>query len=101
MAIIEPCTDVQVFFIKGYFYRRLLSGKLLFQGFLLAEIACCNGLSSQEINLSVDRRMNLSTKEIDNLMDIYLLGLGIARFRLRKKFNLERSDILQEYILKY
>ncbi|MEX2568462.1 MAG: triple tyrosine motif-containing protein [Cyclobacteriaceae bacterium] len=58
-------------------------------------------LSPQEIKLSAYLRMNLSTKEIAYLMNISLRGVEIARYRLRKKLNLERSDNLQEYILKY
>lgn len=58
-------------------------------------------LSPQEIKLSAYLRMNLSTKEIAYLMNISIRGVEIARYRLRKKLNLERSDNLQEYILKY
>lgn len=45
--------------------------------------------------------MNLSTKEIAYLMNISVRGVEIARYRLRKKLLLERSDNLQEYILKF
>ncbi|MBD3629606.1 triple tyrosine motif-containing protein [Cyclobacterium sp.] len=60
-----------------------------------------DNLSPQEIKLSAYLRMNLSTKEIAYLMNISIRGVEIARYRLRKKLNLERSDNLQEYILKY
>lgn len=60
-----------------------------------------SSLSPQEIKLTAYLRMNLSTKEIAFLMNISIRGVEIARYRLRKKLNLERSDNLQEYILMY
>ncbi|WP_375581382.1 two-component regulator propeller domain-containing protein [Marivirga tractuosa] len=58
-------------------------------------------LSPQEMKLSAYLRMNLSTKEIAHLLNISVRGVEIARYRLRKKLELERSDNLQEFILKY
>lgn len=58
-------------------------------------------ISPQEIKLSAYLRMNLSTKEIAYLMNISTRGVEISRYRLRKKLNLERSDNLQEFILKF
>ena len=58
-------------------------------------------LSPQEMKLSAYLRMNLSTKEIAHLLNISVRGVEIARYRLRKKLALDRSDNLQEYILKY
>ncbi|WKV11185.1 triple tyrosine motif-containing protein [Marivirga harenae] len=58
-------------------------------------------LSPQEIKLSAYLRMNLSTKEIAHLLNISVRGVEIARYRLRKKLELERADNLQEFILKY
>ncbi|SDD08020.1 Y_Y_Y domain-containing protein [Algoriphagus faecimaris] len=58
-------------------------------------------LSPQEIKLSAYLRMNLSSKEIANLMNITIRGVEIARYRLRKKIKLERSENLQEFILKF
>lgn len=58
-------------------------------------------LSPQEIKLSAYLRMNLSSKEIANLMNITVRGVEIARYRLRKKIQLERSENLQEFILKF
>lgn len=56
-------------------------------------------LSPQEIKLSAYLRMNLSTKEIAQLLHISVRGVEISRYRLRKKLQLERSINLQEYIL--
>ncbi|MFD2200769.1 helix-turn-helix and ligand-binding sensor domain-containing protein [Shivajiella indica] len=58
-------------------------------------------LSPQEIKLTAYLRMNLSTKEIAYLMNISPRGVEIARYRLRKKLQLERSANLQEFILKF
>ncbi|TVP47055.1 MAG: regulator [Mongoliibacter sp.] len=58
-------------------------------------------LSPQEIKLSAYLRMNLSSKEIAYLMNISTRGVEIARYRLRKKIQLERQDNLQEFILKF
>lgn len=58
-------------------------------------------LSPQEIKLSAYLRMNLSSKEIAYLMNISTRGVEIARYRLRKKLEMDRSDNLQEYILKF
>ena len=58
-------------------------------------------LSPQEIKLSAYLRMNLSSKEIAYLMNISTRGIEIARYRLRKKIKLERTDNLQEFILKF
>jgi DNA-binding CsgD family transcriptional regulator len=58
-------------------------------------------LSPQEIKLSAYLRMNLSSKEIAYLMNISTRGIEIARYRLRKKMQLERTANLQEFILKF
>ena len=58
-------------------------------------------LSPQEIKLSAYLRMNLSSKEIAHLMNISTRGIEIARYRLRKKLELDRTDNLQEFILRF
>ena len=60
-----------------------------------------SSLSPQEIRLTAYLRMNLSTKEIAYLMNISPRGVEISRYRLRKKLQLERSENLQEFILKF
>ncbi|HSJ66854.1 MAG TPA: hypothetical protein VK921_04240 [Anditalea sp.] len=60
-----------------------------------------SSLSPQEIKLSAYLRMNLSSKEIAYLMNISTRGIEIARYRLRKKLELERTDNLQEFILRF
>jgi hypothetical protein len=58
-------------------------------------------LSPQEIKLSAYLRMNLSTKEIAQLLNISVRGVEIGRYRLRKKMNLDRNQNLQEFILNF
>ncbi|MBL3655403.1 triple tyrosine motif-containing protein [Fulvivirga sediminis] len=58
-------------------------------------------LSPQEMKLSAYLRMNLSTKEVAQLLNISVRGVEICRYRLRKKLELERSTNLQEFILKF
>ena len=58
-------------------------------------------LSPQEIKLSTYLRLNLSTKEIADLLHISVRGVEIGRYRLRKKLDLERTQNLVEFILKY
>lgn len=58
-------------------------------------------LSPQEIKLSAYLRMNLTTKEIAQLLHISIRGVEISRYRLRKKLKLDRSSNLQEYILSW
>jgi hypothetical protein len=59
------------------------------------------GLSPQEIKLSAYLRMNLSTKEIAQLLNISVRGVEISRYRLRKKLQLDRNQNLQDFILNF
>lgn len=58
-------------------------------------------LSPQEIKLSAYLRMNLSTKEIAQLLNISIRGVEISRYRLRKKLQLDRNQNLQDFILNF
>jgi DNA-binding CsgD family transcriptional regulator len=58
-------------------------------------------LSPQEIKLSAYLRMNLSSKEIAQLLNISIRGVEISRYRLRKKLQLDRNKNLQEFILNF
>lgn len=56
-------------------------------------------LTAREMKLSAYIRMNLSTKEIAVLLNISDRGVEIARYRLRKKLNLERETNLATFLL--
>lgn len=58
-------------------------------------------LTPNEQKLCALLRLNLSTKEISNLMSISLRGVEIARYRLRKKLGLEQGQNLSKFILEY
>ncbi len=60
-----------------------------------------SSLSPQETKLSAYLRMNLSSKEIAQLLNITVRGVEISRYRLRKKLNLGREQNLQEFILNF
>lgn len=56
-------------------------------------------LTPQETKLAAYLRMNMSSKEIANLMNISVRGVELARYRLRKKLDLDRDQKLVEYLL--
>ncbi len=58
-------------------------------------------LTPQEMKLCAYLRLNLSTKEIAQLMHISVRGVEISRYRLRKKLELERQDNLLDFILNF
>ena len=58
-------------------------------------------LTPQEVKLCAYLRMNMSTKEIANLLSISVRGVEVSRYRLRKKLQLETQTNLSEYIMGY
>lgn len=58
-------------------------------------------LSPQDRRLCAYLRMNMTTKEIANLLNITVRGAEISRYRLRKKLDLSRDTNLAEYILNF
>lgn len=58
-------------------------------------------LTPNEQKLCALLRLNLSTKEISNIMSISLRGVEIARYRLRKKLGLDQGQNLTKFILEY
>jgi DNA-binding CsgD family transcriptional regulator len=56
-------------------------------------------LSSSEMRLCMLLRLNLSSKEIGEILRITSDSVRIARYRLRKKLPLESKDDLQAYLL--
>ncbi len=55
-------------------------------------------VSGNEIKLSAYLRMNLSTKEIAQLMNISVRGVEIARYRFRKKLGIATEVNLFDYL---
>ncbi len=58
-------------------------------------------LTPQEIKLCAYLRMNMSSKEIANLLNISVRGVEISRYRLRKKLDISREVNLVEYMMEY
>lgn len=56
-------------------------------------------LTSTELKLSAYLYMNLSTKEIAQLMNISIRGVEISRYRLRKKLCLQTETNLVDYMM--
>lgn len=56
-------------------------------------------ISNNEMKLCAYLRMNLSTKEIAQLMNISVRGIEISRYRLRKKLNLPTETNLFDYLI--
>jgi len=57
------------------------------------------GLSNNEVKLCAYLRMNLSTKEIAQLMNISVRGVEVSRYRLRKKIELPTEVSLFDYLI--
>lgn len=56
-------------------------------------------ITPNELKLSAYLRMNLSTKEIAQLMNISVRGVEISRYRLRKKLELPSETSLFDYLI--
>lgn len=56
------------------------------------------GLSANERMMCAYLKMNLSTKEIAPLLNLSVRGVETIRYRLRKKFGLDREDNLTDYL---
>jgi DNA-binding CsgD family transcriptional regulator len=57
------------------------------------------GLTNNEIKLCAYLRMNLTTKEIAQLMNISVRGVEVGRYRLRKKLELPTEVSLFDYLI--
>ncbi len=58
-------------------------------------------LSAHELKLCAYLLMNLSSKEIAQLMNISVRGVEISRYRLRKKFKIPTETNLFNFLLEY
>ncbi|MGN6436305.1 MAG: ligand-binding sensor domain-containing protein [Agriterribacter sp.] len=60
-----------------------------------------NNLTPNELKLCAYLRMNLSTKEMAQLMNISVRGVEISRYRLRKKLQISTETNLFTYLLDF
>jgi len=56
-------------------------------------------ITPNELKLCAYLRMNLSTKEIAQLMNISVRGVEISRYRLRKKLKIPSETNLFNYLI--
>jgi tetratricopeptide (TPR) repeat protein len=57
------------------------------------------GLTKNDVRLAALLRMNLSSKDISRMLNISDEGVKKARYRLRKKLELQKDDSLEGFIL--
>lgn len=57
-------------------------------------------VNNNEVLMCAYLKMGLSTKEIAPLLNISVRGVETMRYRIRKKFNLEREDSLTDFLQK-
>jgi len=69
--------------------------------FFIALKAKHDNLTANELKLCAYLRMNLSTKEMAQLMNISVRGVEISRYRLRKKLNISTETNLFTYFLDF
>jgi ligand-binding sensor domain-containing protein len=55
-------------------------------------------LTNSDLKVCAYLQLNLSTKEIAQLMNISVRGVDISRYRLRKKFQLTRQQTLNDFL---
>ncbi|MFI0430468.1 triple tyrosine motif-containing protein [Mariniflexile sp. HMF6888] len=58
-------------------------------------------ISPRELDLSTYLLMNMSTKEIAEIMNISIGGAEVARHRLRKKIGLDKKESLTGFLLRF
>ena len=68
------------------------------QDYLDALTAKHGALTASELRLVALLKMNLNSKDIANILRISLEGVKKARYRLRRKLDLNSSVLLQEYL---
>ena len=56
-------------------------------------------ITPQEIKLCAYLRMNMTSKEIANILRITVRGVEMSRYRLRKKLHLEQNENLIEFMM--
>ena len=58
-------------------------------------------LTNQETKLCAYLKLNMSTKDIASLMNITVRSVELARYRLRKKLDLNRNESLTDYLSRF
>ena len=56
------------------------------------------GISKTDMKLCVYTKLNLSTKEIADLMNISVRSVEMARYRLRKRLGLPPGENIRDFV---
>jgi DNA-binding CsgD family transcriptional regulator len=67
--------------------------------FIKALTAKYNNLTPKDIRLCIYLKMNLSSKEIAQLMNISYRGVELHRYRLRKKIGIAQEENLSKFLM--
>lgn len=67
--------------------------------FIKALTAKYNNLTPKDIRLCIYLKMNLSSKEIAQLMNISYRGVELHRYRLRKKISIPQDENLSKFLM--
>ena len=60
-----------------------------------------SNLTPKDLKMCAYLRMNLSSKEMTSLLNVTTRGVEASRYRLRKKFNLNKEQNLIEFLMQY
>lgn len=71
----------------------------VYSNYLMVLKARYPSLSATDLKLCAYLRMNLSSKEISQLMNISVRSVEIARYRLRKKLQLATDENLSDFLI--
>ena len=58
-------------------------------------------ITPQEVKLSAYLRMNMTTKEVANLLKISVRGVEMGRYRLRKKLGIDKDTNLVDFMMSF
>ncbi len=78
-----------------------LNFNLIHNNFIARLISEYPTLSHNDVKICAYMRMNLSSKEIANLLHITPKSLETNRVRMRKRMNLDSSVYLSNYIMRF
>ena len=72
---------------------------IIYDNYLLRLNSKYKGLTPSDLKLAAYIRMNLSSKEIASLLNISTKSVEMARYRLRKKLELDHDQNLTEFLM--
>ncbi|MCB9289778.1 MAG: tetratricopeptide repeat protein [Lewinellaceae bacterium] len=71
----------------------------VYQGYQKKVLESYPSVTSNDLRLMALIKMNLSSKEIANLLNLSNEGIKKARYRLRKKLDIETAESLDEFVM--